>query len=305
MRKRSISRSKPSDGRRPANAATQGAIPAFWTEVHPRDVKKGTPPLPVTNHQRDGRVYQMAGSSKRKQRRQGSEPSPVANQQADRSRMSTAETTCWAILLALAVLLLIFKQHSQMFLAWTDEQIHFYVAKRMSEGAVLYRDIDSARPPLILLPLSCLIRLGCTPLLAGRVLVVGAQLATAALLLWSGTRLASGRGGALAALLFLTSPEIYDRIHYTGIQSVSFTASACLIVSLCGRPLIAGVFCGLTLATGQHGLVFCAVAGVTMLVWRRRGGGQFAAATLGTAAVVFGGVWVLGGRHLWQDLVGD
>jgi hypothetical protein len=61
---------------------------------------------------------------------------------------------CWAVLLTVAIAALVWNQHAQFFYSWTDEQIHFYVAHRMAQGAVLYRDIDSARPPLVLLPLA-------------------------------------------------------------------------------------------------------------------------------------------------------
>jgi hypothetical protein len=219
-------------------------------------------------------------------------------------RLARIELACWTALLAAAVGALVWNQHAQFFTSWTDEQIHFYVARRMAEGAVLYRDVDSARPPLVLFPLAALVRMGASPLLAGRALVVGAQLATAGLLLWGGWRLVSVRAGVMAALVFLTSPEVYARVHYTGIHWAALTATACVLLSLRGQPLWAGVLFGLTLATDQHGLAVCGVVAVLTVLRRRRDGLTFAAGAVLVSAVVFGGVRAMGGQHLWSSLVG-
>jgi hypothetical protein len=210
----------------------------------------------------------------------------------------------WSLLFAAAVVALIWKQSTVFFYSWTDEQIHMYVARRMTQGAVLYRDIDSARPPLVLFPLAWLMRLGFTPLFAGRFLVVAYQLATAGLLLWGGWRLASWRAGALAALLFLTSPEVFARVHYTGIQLAALTASACVLFSLRGQPLRAGLFLGLSLASDQHALVVGGMVVLLTVARRPRDALPFALGALGVCALAFGGVWAMGGRHLWASLVG-
>jgi hypothetical protein len=174
----------------------------------------------------------------------------------------------------------------------------------MSQGAVLYRDIDSARPPLVLFPLMWLTKLGCSPLVAGRALVLGGQLATAGLLFWGGDRLASRRAGLLAALLFLSSPEVFARVHYTGIHLVAFTVSGCVLFAAMARPFAAGLLFGLTLAADQHGLVVCGVVAVWTVARRPRDVLPFAAGALVIVGIVFGGVWALGARHLWRSLVG-
>ena len=218
--------------------------------------------------------------------------------------ISKIELVCWIVLLAAAASALLWKHFTVFYYSWTDEQIHLYVARRMVEGAVLYRDIDSARPPLVLFPIAWLIKLGCSPLLAGRAMVVGTQLATAGLLLWGGLRLLSWRAGALAALLFLTSPEVYSRVHYTGIQLAAFTASACVLFSLRAQPLRAGLLCGLSLATDQHGLVVCGIVGLLLIIRRPRDGIYFAVGALAVSGLIFGSVWAMGGRHLWKSLFG-
>ena len=216
---------------------------------------------------------------------------------------SRAEIVCWVAIFVAAIGALIWKHCTIFFLSWTDEQIHFYVARRMAEGAVLYRDIDSARPPLVLFPLAWLIKLGTSPMLAGRSLVVASEIATAALLLWGGWRLVSWRSGALAALLFLTSPETFSRIHYTGIHLAALTASACVLLSLRGQALRAGLCLGLSLAGDQHGLAICGIAAIVIFARRPKDAVAFVAGALIICLVVFGAVWIMGGRHLWKNLV--
>ena len=217
---------------------------------------------------------------------------------------SRVELVCWTALFAAAVGALVWKHCTVFFLSWTDEQIHFYVARRMAEGAVLYRDIDSARPPLVLFPLAWLIKIGASPLLAGRALVFANDVAISGLLLWGGWRLISWRAGALAALLFLTSPETFSRIHYTGIHLAALTALACVLFSLRGQALRAGLCLGLSLAGDQHGLVICGMVAMVTFARRPKDLVAFAAGAIVICLATFGGVWITGGRHLWKSLVG-
>jgi hypothetical protein len=218
-------------------------------------------------------------------------------------QLSTIEIACWSVLFAGVIAGLIWKHCSVFFLSWTDEQIHFYVARRIAEGAVLYRDIESARPPLALLPLALLISAGGSPLLAGRAIVFVSQLATGWLLLWGGWRLVSFRVGALAALLFLSSPEAFSRIHYTSIHLAALTAAACVLFSLRSQPWRAGLSCGLALAADQHGLAICAIVALMTLARRPRDALRLTLGAFLVSGIVFGGVWAMGSRHLWKSLV--
>ena len=247
----------------------------------------------------------MAGSTHRNPRVRKAEPQLCDGEEASPQKSYTKTAVIfWVGLLVLAVGVVIWVQAKCFFFQWTDEQIHLYVALRVSQGAVLYRDIQSARPPLILYPAALLIKLGVPPLLAGRVLVVLSQFATASLLFWGGWRLASLRTGGLAALLFLLSPEVATRIHYAGIQIVTLAVCACVLLSLRLRPFLAGLACGLALGAGQHGVVICGVAGTWMTVRRWRDGVWFTLGALLVSVAIFGGAWALGGRSLWESLVG-
>jgi hypothetical protein len=134
-------------------------------------------------------------------------------------------------------------------------------------------------------------------------MVVGCQLVTAGLVFWGGWRLFSWRAGAFAALLFLSSPEVYSRFYYTGIQLVALTSAACVLFSLRDRPFRAGLFFGLSLASDQHGLVVCGIVALLTVARRPRDAFTFFTGALIISAIVFGGVWAMGGRHLWRSLV--
>ncbi len=209
----------------------------------------------------------------------------------------------WALAFVAAVGGLVWQHRAVFFLSWTDEQIHFYVARRIAQGAVLYRDIDSARPPLTLFPIAALIKLGFSPLWAGRALVLLFQLGTAGLLFWGGNRLVSRRSGALAALLALTSPETFDRIHYSGIHLPALTASAAVLFYSMERPLWAGLLVGLSAAADQHGLAIGGMVGLLTVIRRPRDASRFVVGLLAVTVPVFGGALALGGRDLWKDLV--
>jgi len=260
--------------------------------------------VPVSRNPKRGATPDAAtGASKRRRTKPKLADSSAPAEDAGIVCPTRIQLACWVALFTAAVGALVWKHCTVFFLSWTDEQIHFYVARRMAEGAVLYRDIDSARPPLVLFPLAWLIKIGTSPMLAGRALVVATEIATAALLLWGGLRLISWRAGALAALLFLTSPETFSRIHYTGIHLAAITASACVLYSLRGQALKAGLCLGLSLAGDQHGLAICGIAAIVTFAQRPKDSIVFAAGALGVCLVTFGGVWIMGGQHLWRSLV--
>ena len=205
--------------------------------------------------------------------------------------------------LAAGVALLITQHALRFFSTWTDENVHTYVARRVSEGAVLYRDIDSARPPLVILPMAGLIRFGLGPLLAARALVLLATLGTALALLLTGRRLFSGRAAVAAAAIYLFSAEVAARLPYTGMQLVQLATVGCLFLALLGRPLAAGLAFGLAIGAGQHSLVIGGAAAlwIGLRDWRRVP--RFAAGAVASFGAVFGLAALLGAEHLWENLV--
>ena len=208
------------------------------------------------------------------------------------------------LLLGAAVALLAF-QSSCFFETWTDENVHLYVAGRLAQGAVLYRDIQSARPPLALAPLAALVRLGLAPLLAARAAVVLALLSTALVLLLAGRRLFGAWAGVAAAALFLLAPEVAARHSFTAIHQVALLSTLCVVLALLERPLLSGLAAGLALVCGQHAAVL--LAGTALLIGLRRPRElpRFAAGALLALGAVFGAAVARAGWHpVWQDLVG-
>jgi hypothetical protein len=209
----------------------------------------------------------------------------------------------WALPLCAAAGLLAF--HAACFFeSWTDENIHLYVAGRLAQGAVLYRDLQSTRPPLALLPLSTLIRLGLSPLFAARATVVLSVLACALLLFWAGRRFFGAFAGAAACSLFLLSPELFARHTFTGIQQVALTGALCVVLGLAGSPLLSGIAAGLSLGCGQHAAVLLLGTALLIGVRRPRELLRFAAGALCALAAVFGLAAAQAGTHaIWQDLI--
>ena len=187
---------------------------------------------------------------------------------------------------------------------WSDENIHMYVASRVAEGASLYGDIHSARPPLALAPLVGLIALGLKPLLAARVTVLAAILMTGAVLLWAGNRLWGRLAAVSAFVLFLLSTAVASRASFTGINLVALWTTLCVVLVLMDRPLWAGFAGGVALMTGQHAIVVVLVSGVAQFMRRPRSSLTFAGGCLGVVVVVAGIAVALGGSDIWSDLVG-
>lgn len=236
-------------------------------------------------------------------RRLGHEPAKATRV----ARMSIDRRLFWAVAavaLAFCLLVALGSARAVHFESWTDENVHLYVANRVAQGAVLYRDIHSARPPLAILPLAALLRAGIPPLAAARGLVVGSNLAIAALLLLAGRRLFGTSAGVLGAVLYLLAGQVAARNAYTGIHLVALGAAAAAIFVLVDRPLSAGIAAGLALAAGQHAAVIVGMAGIFAAARGIRPLLRYLAGAALSLGVLFGFVVARGGSGVFEDLVG-
>jgi len=196
-------------------------------------------------------------------------------------------------------------QHAANFHStWSDENVHLYVARRAAEGARLYDQLHSARPPLAILAPAALIELGLPPLLAGRCLVVGATLLTAVLLLTTGWRLRSRWAGLAAAVCYLLAPTIATVYAFTGIRLVALWTTLCVAAALLGRWRLAGLAAGASMLTGQHGLVLIGASALVIARRQPRALPGFALLAGGLPTLVCAGLWLCGSHGIWQDLVG-
>lgn len=201
--------------------------------------------------------------------------------------------------------ILLVHQWAVFFPSWSDESIHLYVASRVADGASLYGDIHSARPPLALLPLVLLLRLGTSVLIAARATNVFSYVAMALLVLWFGWRSWGRAAGAAGAFLLLSAPAVASRCAFTGINLVSTWTTAAVLLSVAGRPGLAGLAAGAAIATGQHAAVLGVFAGLVAIGSGLRAAIRFAAGATAVVAVVFCTAYALGGTSLWRDLVGN
>jgi hypothetical protein len=218
---------------------------------------------------------------------------------------STRERLPTVLLLAIPACVVFAFHAAILFPGWSDETVHLYVARRVADGLALYRDIHSARPPLAIVPLVALFKLGLSSVVTARAAVVAALLVTAASLLWAGRRLFEHWTGVAAAAFFLLAPEVASRSAYTAIQWVAAWSTLCWALSLSGAPLLGGIAGGLALATGQHSAVVVAGVGAALLVRNRPGLLRFCAGLGGTLAAVFLPSLVqAGAANIYQDLVG-
>jgi hypothetical protein len=221
--------------------------------------------------------------------------------------MQPGTTWTWkhlSVLVYLLPLIVLLAQHVAVFFeSMTDENVHLYVAKRVAEGLVLYRDIHSARPPLVLAPLVLLFKLHVAPLLAARGTVVFAILCTALALRWYGGKLLGAATGLTAFALMLLAPETSVRTPFTGIQLVTLWSTLCALLVLLDRPFLAGLAGGLALATGQHALVIVGLSGVVIFLRCPRAFGRFVAGLGLTFGAIFA-VLLAQGSAPWEDLFG-
>jgi hypothetical protein len=195
--------------------------------------------------------------------------------------------------------------HAAVFFpTWADESVHAYVASRVAQGAVLYRDVHSARPPLALMPLAALMAAKLPALLASRLAVIAAGLAIALCLAAAGTKLFGSAEGFAAAGLFLLAPETAARFAFTGIHFVALGSTGCAALALLDAPALAGLAGGLALGAGQHAAVIVGASGLWILHRSRRGAAAFGLSALATLALIYGGAAALGGQEMARDLVG-
>ncbi len=189
------------------------------------------------------------------------------------------------------------------FHTWNDENIHLYVAKAVSDGAALYREVPSARPPLGILVLALLDGIGLSPVAAARVGVAVAMTGLVGVLWAAVHRHAGALAAAIAVAAFLLSPDASSQLTYTIIHWVALGALVTTVLVLENAFVAAGVAAGVALGFGQHAFVVVALAGGYAL-WR---GKLRAAARYGAGlALSFGAVALvglaLGGRHFIDDV---
>lgn len=187
--------------------------------------------------------------------------------------------------------------------ALSDEYIYFYMCRRITEGAVPYRDFFFAHPPLHLLPGTLLLALFSFSVpLAKAVPAVSSALAGIAV--YRAARRSGPVTGLVALGLFLFS---YDALrsssHYTGACEATALLAWAAERSLAGRPATSGLLAASAALIAFYAVPPAAALGVVLLLRRDGSAGRYAAA----CATVFLGVNLLClgafGRDYWDPVV--
>ena len=201
-----------------------------------------------------------------------------------------------------AILLFIF--HQQLYFdSWSDENDNLYVSKAVADGYTLYGDIPSSRPPMAILPVTVFIKMGLTPLGAGRTVVFMTIIATGLALWYLGRKFWGAWAGLIASLLFLLGPAAAHRTTFTGIELVSLWCLLTVGFILLKKPWWSGLFAALAMTTGQHSAVLVGAAFALSIILLGRQFYRFVLPLLGVTAVIFLFVYAVGGHGIFQYLV--
>ena len=198
-----------------------------------------------------------------------------------------------------AVLFLFFLLKTQAFLpSTTDENIYFYMAKRLAEGKLPYRDFFFAHPPLHLAIPALVFKLtGGFHLLVAKAIPALAALATGWLVHLTGRRLGGTFTGLVAMILFLFATEtLKASTNLTGITETTLLLVAGVSALTFRRPALAGVLLALAAHTGFY-MIAVPVALVALLaLGDRRMLARFGLAFAGVYGALFALCLAVGGR---------
>lgn len=174
------------------------------------------------------------------------------------------------VLLSLPLGLYLLLKSYSLFPAVSDENIYFYDAWLMAQGAIPYRDFFFAHPPFHLIPgWIVMLVTGEFNLSVMKLLPVAAAAATG-VLLYGIARPVAGRIPALLAVaLFLFSHDLLRASsHWTGINWSIFWMTLGLLCALRRKDLLCGIALGLGVSTGVY--VLPGALAIGALLWAQR-----------------------------------
>lgn len=184
----------------------------------------------------------------------------------------------------------------------TDDNIYFYQAIRMTQGALPYRDFFFAHPPVhLLVPAAVFGVTGFSVAVAKSIPVLAQGLA--GLMLYLAVRRASRTLAPLVLILHLTAYEVLMASgDMNGENLMTLFLMGSLLTAVSGRFLIAGALSGLALGCGMYALATVAAIGIAACFVRPRVWPRF----LAGFALVFGGLMALfatiGGASFFESV---
>lgn len=203
------------------------------------------------------------------------------------------------------VLFLFFLMKTHAFLpSTTDENIYFYMAARLAEGKLPYRDFFFAHPPLHLAIPALVFKLtGGFHLAVAKAIPAVAALLAGVLVHVTGRRLGGTFAGLVAMILFLFATEtLKASTNLTGISETTMLLVAGASALVFRRWLLSGVLFALAAHTGFY-MVAVPVALLAVFAFGdRRGLVRFGGAFLGVYAAIFALCLAVGGENYLQGV---
>ncbi|MCX5900752.1 MAG: glycosyltransferase family 39 protein, partial [Proteobacteria bacterium] len=209
---------------------------------------------------------------------------------------AVAEACCLMLIFGSFLLLKLVGLHP----SGTDDNIYYYMALRMTEGSMPYRDFFFAHPPVHLLVPAAVFSLTGFSIGVAKAIPAVAQ-AVAGLFLYLTVRKAARPLALVALLLHLTAYEVLmGSTDMNGENIMTAFLLASLFAATRGWFALSGGLAGLGLGSGLYGLAGVLALAVAALSnsWRslaRFGTGL--AATFGSVMIVFA---VIGGDAFWN-----
>ncbi|MBM4397282.1 MAG: hypothetical protein FJ087_16550, partial [Deltaproteobacteria bacterium] len=185
----------------------------------------------------------------------------------------------------------------------TDDNIYFYMAHRMTEGAMPYRDFFFAHPPVhLLVPAAVFAVTGGFSIGVAKAIPAVAQ-GAAGVLLYLALRRKSRPLAVLALLVHLTAYEVLmGSTDMNGENIMTAFLAGSLLAATRGRPLLAGALAGLGLGSGLYAFAAVLALGLASVASSLRAGARFGLgllASFGGACVVFAAI---GGGAFWDGV---
>lgn len=214
----------------------------------------------------------------------------------------------FALLLAAAYCAFVIPQWSEAYIDFGDGN-YMYIASRIADGAVVYRDILAPQPPCHLFLGAALVNISRAldqpnPILTFRVFSLLLHLASFVLVIRLGGRAwGSAAAGVAAGMVYMLLPlGLWWSMAYQSEPLEIFFLLLMMNAALGGTmrgDLAAGVFGALAALTNATAVPFLTVLIVYMLIANPRRALRIAAPALVLAAVVTGGLeWYSEGRFL-------
>jgi hypothetical protein len=185
----------------------------------------------------------------------------------------------------------------------TDDNIYFYLARRLSEGAVPYRDFFFAHPPVHLLIPGAVFGVGGFSIGLAKMIPVTAQMIAAVCLYLAARRTSRGMAVLAVAFHLFAYQVLMGSTDMNGENLMTAFLAAGLLAASRGRYGLAGGLAGLGLGCGLYALAGVLVLGLAAAAGGRRALGRFGLGVLATFGGVCGLFWILGGGAFWDGVV--